>query len=120
MVATVQGIEVTRGDIRRDAEFRILTNRASTRDTAANKSIVTVIDEFIEPAEIERRELTPTRDEAEDYMRRFRGLCMGGTMRNVAKPSRTLGSTRIAMNTGRTSRSPNLRRHWAKSNSSGP
>ena len=120
MVATVQGIEVTRGDIRPDAEFRILTSRASTRDTAANKSIVTVIDEFIEPGEIERRELTPTRDEAEDYMRRFRGLCMRSTVRNVAKLSRTLDSTPIAMNTRRTSRSPNMGRHRAKSNSSGP
>ena len=52
-------IEVTRGDIRRDAEFRILTNRASTGDTAVNKSMVTVIDKFIEQTEIKRRELTP-------------------------------------------------------------
>ena len=77
MVATVQGIEVTRGDIRRDAEFWIVTNRASTREDATHKSIVHVIDRFITQAAIERRQLTATHQEAEEYMSRQRTFCLG-------------------------------------------
>ena len=36
-----------------------------------------MIDRFIRQAEIERRQLTATRREAEDYMRRQREICMG-------------------------------------------
>ena len=38
---------------------------------------MSVIDKFIEQAEVERRQLTPTREEAEDYMRRHRDVCLG-------------------------------------------
>ena len=77
MVATVQGKDVTRGDIRRAAEFWIVTNMATTSEDTTHKSIVLVIDRFIAQAEIERRQLTATRKEAEDFMRRNRDICMG-------------------------------------------
>ena len=77
MVATVQGKDVTRGDIRRWAEFWMMTDGSMTMDAAVEKSIVAVIDEFITEAEINRRELTPTRDEVEEYMSLHRGNCMG-------------------------------------------
>ena len=67
VVATVQGKEVTRGDIRRWAEFWMMTDGSMTRHAAVYKSIVVVIDDFIEQAEVERRQLSPTREEAEDY-----------------------------------------------------
>ena len=77
VVATVQGKDVTRGDIRRAAEFWMMTDGSMTRDAAVEKSIVAVIDDFIEQAEVERRQLTPTREEAEEYMSIHRGNCMG-------------------------------------------
>ncbi len=77
VVATVQGRDVTRGDIRRWAEFWMMTDGSMTRDAAVEKSIVAVIDQFIEQAEVERRQLTPTREEAGDYMRQHREACLG-------------------------------------------
>ena len=77
MVATVQGKDVTRGDIRRAAEFWIVTNMATTSEDATRKSIVLLIDRLIAQAEIERRQLTATRKGAEDFMRRNREICMG-------------------------------------------
>ena len=77
VVATVQGKDVTRGDIRRSAEFWMMMDGSMTRNEAVEKSIVAVIDEFIEQAEVERRQLTPTREEAEEYMSIHRGNCMG-------------------------------------------
>ena len=77
VVATVQGKDVTRGDIRRSAEFWMMTDGSMTRDAAVYKSIVVVIDDFIEQAEVERRQLSPTREEAEEYMSIHRGNCMG-------------------------------------------
>ena len=77
VVATVQGKEVTRGDIRQYAEFWMMMDGSMTRNEAVEKSIVAVIDEFIEQAEVERRQLTPTREEAEKYMSIHRGNCMG-------------------------------------------
>ena len=77
VVATVEGKDVTRGDIRRWAEFWMMTDGSMTRDTAVEKSIVAVIDEFITEAEINRRQLTPTREEGEDYMRQHREACLG-------------------------------------------
>ena len=77
VVATVQGKDVTRGNIRQYAEFWMMTDGSMTRDAAVAKSIVAVIDDFIEQAEVERRRLTPTREEAEKYMSIHRGNCMG-------------------------------------------
>ena len=78
VVASVQGKDVTRGDIRRWAEFwMVMTDGSMTRDAAVEKSIVAVIDEFITEAEIDRRGITPTREESEEYMSIHRGNCMG-------------------------------------------
>jgi hypothetical protein len=77
VVATVQGTDVTRGDIRRWAEFWMMTDDALSRDDATHKSIVSVIDRFISDAEVERRELTATREQAKEYMRPHREACLG-------------------------------------------
>ena len=77
MVATVQGKDVTRGDIRRWAEFQLMIDSSMTRDEATHKTIAVVIDGFIRQAEVERRQLSPTREEAEDYMRQHREACLG-------------------------------------------
>ena len=106
VVATVQGKDDTRGDIRRAAEFWIVTNMAATSEDATNKSIVLVIDRFIAQAEIERRQLTATRKEAEVFMRRNRDICTGGARcgmsrschapRNQPQRQRVLGKHRTA------------------------
>ena len=76
LVATVEGKDVTRGDIRRWAEFWMMTDASMTSDEATHKTIVVVIDGFIRQAEVERRQLSPTREEAEDYMRQHREACL--------------------------------------------
>ena len=76
-VATVQDQDVTRGDVRRMVEFWMMTDRAMTNDAALEKSIVIVIDGFITEAEVNRRELTPTSEEARAYMNRQRDFCLG-------------------------------------------
>ena len=77
VVATVQGKDVTRGDIRRWAEFQLMIDSSMTRDEATHKTIAVVIDGFIRQAAVERRQLSPTREEAEDYMRQHREACLG-------------------------------------------
>ena len=77
VVATVQGKDVTRGDIRRWAEFQLMIDSSMTRDEATHKTIAVVIDGFIRQAEVERRQLSPIREEAEDYMRQHREACLG-------------------------------------------
>ena len=118
-VATVQDQDVTRGDVRRMVEFQRMTDGSMTKDAAVGKSIVIVIDGFITEAEVNRRELTPTSEEARDYMNRQRDFCLGEGGQNAALTSKGWGSIPIAMNTGRTSVSSNMGRQWAKSNSSG-
>jgi hypothetical protein len=77
VIATVQGRQVIRGEIRRSADFWMAIEASLTRDAAVQRTIVQVIDRFITQAEVERRQLTPTREEAEDYMRRCRAACLG-------------------------------------------
>ena len=77
VVATVEGKDVTSGDVRRWAAFWMEMDSSLTSDDATHKTIVHVIDSFIEQAEVERRQLTPTREEAADYMRRHREPCLG-------------------------------------------
>ena len=77
VIATVQGRQVIRGEIRRSADFWMAIDASLTRDAAVQRTIVQVIDMFITQAEVERRQLTPTREEAEDYMRRRREACLG-------------------------------------------
>jgi hypothetical protein len=77
VVATVQGLEVTRGDVRRAGVFWMMTDGSMTSDSAVEKSIVAVIDEFITEAEINRRGLTPTSEGVEGYMSRHRDVCLG-------------------------------------------
>ena len=76
VVATVQGLDVTRGDIRRGGDFWTTVDPTMTKDAAIDKSIVVVIDGFVAEAEIKRRELTPTREETEEYMRPHREACL--------------------------------------------
>ena len=76
-VATVEDQDVTRGDVRRMVEFRMMTDGSMTNDAAVEKSILIVIDGFITEAEVNRRELTPTSEEARDYMNRQRDFCLG-------------------------------------------
>jgi hypothetical protein len=76
VVATVQGLDVKRGDIRRGADFWITMDPSTTKDAAINKSIVVVIDGFVAEAEVKRRELTPTPEEIEEYMRPHRETCL--------------------------------------------
>jgi hypothetical protein len=76
-MATVQDQDVTRGDVRRMVEFQRMTDGSMTKDAAVGKSIVIVIDGFITEAEVNRRELTPTSEEARDYMNRQRDFCLG-------------------------------------------
>ena len=76
VVATVQGLDVKRGDIRRGADFWITMDPTTTEEAAIHKSIVVVIDGFIAEAEVKRRELTPTDEEVEEYMSPHRETCL--------------------------------------------
>ena len=55
----------------------MMTDDALSRDDATHKSIVSVIDRFISDAEVERRGLTATREQAKEYMRPHREACLG-------------------------------------------
>lgn len=76
VVATVQGLEVKRGDIRRGADFWITMDPSTTQEEAISKSIVVVIDGFVAEAEVDRRELTPTPEEVKEYMSPHREACL--------------------------------------------
>ena len=77
VVAVVQGRDAMRGDVREAAEFWMQADDAMTSDEATGRAIVLVIDRTISQAEVERRKLTPTLAEAEDYMRPHREICLG-------------------------------------------
>lgn len=77
VVAVVQGRAAIRGDVREAAEFWMRADDSTTSDEATRRAIVLVIDRSISQAEVERRKLTPTLAEAEDYMRPHREACLG-------------------------------------------
>lgn len=76
VVATVQGLDVTRGDIRRGSDFWTTVDPTVTKDEAIDKSIVGVIDGFVIEAEVKRRQLTPTLEETKAYMTPHREACL--------------------------------------------
>lgn len=77
VVVTVNGLDVTKGDVRRYAEFWMNNDATLTRDAAVDLSIVTVIDEFITEAEVKRRGIAPTSEEISTYMAQFKVACQG-------------------------------------------
>ena len=77
VVAIVDGTDVTRGDIRRAAEFKMAIDSSLTSENATSQSIVQVMDRVIAEAEIDRRRITVSDEEADAYMRRNRDLCRG-------------------------------------------
>ena len=77
VVATVNGLNVTKGDIRRYAEFWMNVDATLTRDAAVDKSIITVIDDFITESEVVRRGIAPTSEEISTYMAQFKEACQG-------------------------------------------
>ena len=76
-VATADGKVVTRGDVRRAVEFYRAIDGTLTNDEATNRTIVQVIDPVIMQAEVERREVAATDEEAQAYMTKQRNLCLG-------------------------------------------
>lgn len=76
VVATVQGLDVTHGDIRRGGDFWTTVDPTVTKDAAIDKSIVGVIDGFVIEAEVKRRQLTPTLEETKAYMAPHRETCL--------------------------------------------
>lgn len=77
VVATVNGLDVTEGDVRRSVEFWMMIDQSLTREAAVDASIVTVIDDFITEAEVERRGITSTTEEVRTYMTQFKDACQG-------------------------------------------
>ena len=77
VVATVDGTDVTRGDIRRAVEFKMAIDSSLTIENARSQIIVQVIDRAIAGAEIDRRRITVSDEEADAYMHRNRDLCLG-------------------------------------------
>ena len=77
VVATVDGTDVTSGDIRRAVEFKMAIDSSLTIENARIQIIVQVIDRAIAGAEIDRRQITVSDEEAEVYMQRNRDLCLG-------------------------------------------
>lgn len=75
VVATANKQDITRGDIRRAVEFKMVMDDSLTRDAATNQMIVQVIDRAISAAEIERRAISVSDTEANAYMVRNRDLC---------------------------------------------
>ena len=77
VVATVDGADVTRGNIRHAVEFKMAIDSSLTSEDARSQIIVQVIDRAIAEAEIDRRQITVADKEAEEYMHRNRDLCRG-------------------------------------------
>ena len=64
VVVTVQEQDVARGEIRKAADYWMAADDSLTKDAAAQKIIVSIIDRHVAQAEIERRGLVPTLEEA--------------------------------------------------------
>lgn len=79
VVATVQGREVTRGEIRKSADYWMAVDSNLTKDTATQKIIVSIIDGHITQAEVVLRGLAPSREETEEFMRPHTEHCMADT-----------------------------------------
>ena len=77
VVAVVNGKNVTRADISKPAEFHQTIDPSHTRDSATQLVIVPVIDDFLISAEVERRGITPTDEEARAYMQPHKETCLG-------------------------------------------
>ena len=91
VVAIVNGKNVTRADISRPAEFHQTIDPAYTRDSAIQLVIIPVIDDFLMSAEVERRGITPTDEEARAYMRPHKEACLGPNGRDCRNHITSLG-----------------------------
>ena len=76
VVAVVQGKTVTRGDIRKPAEFHRTVDPSLTEDESVKMVIVFVVDDRVLQAEVERRNLVPTDAETEAYMKPTKNACL--------------------------------------------
>ena len=79
VVVTVQGRDVARGEIRKAADYWMAADDSLTKDAATQKIIVGIIDRHVAQAEIERRGLVPTREEAREYMQPHMEHCLADT-----------------------------------------
>ncbi len=76
VVAVVQGENITRGDIRKPAEFMNEANPALfPEQEALQHSVVAVVEDVLIQAEVERRGLVPTEEETSEYMKPMLEAC---------------------------------------------
>ena len=77
VVATIQGKSLTRGEVRQGADFKQEVDPSLTNDMAVKSVIVSIVDGYVIQAEVERRELVPTEDEASAFMQPHNEACTG-------------------------------------------
>ena len=77
VVATIQGKSLTRGEVRQAADFKQEVDPSLTNDMAVKSVIVSIVDGYVIQAEVERRELVPTEDEASAFMQPHNEACTG-------------------------------------------
>ncbi len=77
VVAVVPDKPLTRGEVRQAADFKREADRTLTNDAAAKSIIVALVDNRVIQAEVEKRGLVPTEDEARDFMQPHKEACAG-------------------------------------------
>ena len=77
VVATIQGKSLTRGEVRQAADFKQEVDPSLNNDMAVKSVIVSIVDGYVIQAEVERRELVPTEDEARAFMQPHKEACTG-------------------------------------------
>lgn len=77
VVAVVNGIEVTREQVRKTPAFLQENQPGLTEDEAIILSIVGQIDRYILLSEVQRRGLMPTVEEAREFMEPHKQACLG-------------------------------------------
>lgn len=77
IVAIVNGLEVTRGDLRTMPSVMMRNAPDLSEDEAIRRSIYTQIDHFVIQSEVRRRGMLPSLSETEEFMAPHRESCSG-------------------------------------------
>ena len=93
VVAVADGKNVTRADISKPAEFHRTVDPALTTDAATKMVIVSVIDDYLIKAEVERRGLTPSDEDARAFMEPHKEACLGSNGQDCRDHITSLGLT---------------------------
>ena len=93
VVAIADGKNVTRAAIIKPAEFHRTVDPTLTTDEATMLVIVSVIDDYLIKAEVERHGLTPTDEDARTFMEPHKEACLGSNGQDCRDYITSLGLT---------------------------